>query len=64
MYSILLGYINNANNGDFINLKKKDVGFQDGSEREEAEREPPIMKTWRDVGDTLCRQNHQEEAKL
>jgi hypothetical protein len=29
-----------------------------------AENEPPIVKSWRDARDTLCRQNHQEEAKL
>jgi hypothetical protein len=23
-----------------------------------------IVKSWRDVGDTPCRQNHQEEAKF
>jgi hypothetical protein len=39
-------------------------GFQDGGYREEAESKPPIVKSWRDAGDTLCRQNHQEEAKL
>jgi hypothetical protein len=32
--------------------------FQDGGYREEAEREPPIVKSWRDAGDTLCRHNH------
>jgi hypothetical protein len=31
---------------------------QDGGEREEAESEPPIVKSWRDAGDTLCRHNH------
>jgi hypothetical protein len=30
----------------------------------EAESEPPVVKTWRDAGDTLCRQNHRKEAKL
>jgi hypothetical protein len=25
---------------------------------------PPIVKSWRDTGDTPCRQNHCEEAKL
>jgi hypothetical protein len=46
-------------------LKKKImVGFQGGSEREEAESVPPIVKSWRDAGDTPCRQNHREEAKL
>jgi hypothetical protein len=25
---------------------------------------PPIVKYWRDAGDTPCRQNHQEEANL
>jgi hypothetical protein len=33
-------------------------GFQDGSYREEEESEPPIVKSWRDAGDTLCRHNH------
>jgi hypothetical protein len=32
--------------------------------REEAESMPPKVKFWRDTGDTPCRQNHQEEAKL
>jgi hypothetical protein len=27
--------------------------LQDGGEREEAESEPPIVKSWRDAGDTL-----------
>jgi hypothetical protein len=35
---------------------------QDGSYREETESEPPIVKSWRDAGDTLCRHNHWEEA--
>jgi hypothetical protein len=34
-------------------------GFQDGSEREEAESEPPIVKSWRDTGDTLCSQRRE-----
>jgi hypothetical protein len=29
-----------------------------------AESMPPIVKSWRDTGDTPCRQKHQEEAKL
>jgi hypothetical protein len=33
-------------------------GFQDGGYREEAESKPPIVKSWRDAGDTLCRHNH------
>jgi hypothetical protein len=32
--------------------------FQDGDYREEAENVPPIVKSWRDAGDTPCRQNH------
>jgi hypothetical protein len=31
---------------------------------EETASEPPIVKSWRDAGDTICRQNHREEAKL
>jgi hypothetical protein len=38
--------------------------FQDGSQREEAESMPPIVKSWRDAGNTPYRQNHREEAKL
>jgi hypothetical protein len=30
----------------------------------EADSLPPIVKSWRDAGDTPCRQNHREEAKL
>jgi hypothetical protein len=45
-------------------FKTKFGEFQDGGYREEAESEPPIVKSWRDTGDTPCRQNHQEEAKL
>jgi hypothetical protein len=39
-------------------------GFQDGGKREETESMPPIVKSWTDAGDTPCRQNHREEAKL
>jgi hypothetical protein len=45
-------------------LKKKRSKFQDGGEREEAESMTPIVKSWKDAGDTPCRQNHREEAKL
>jgi hypothetical protein len=38
--------------------------WEDGGYREEAESKPPIVKSWRDTEDTLCRQNHQEKAKL
>jgi hypothetical protein len=38
--------------------------FQDGGYREEAESMPPKVKSWRDAGDTPCRQGHREEAKL
>jgi hypothetical protein len=31
--------------------------IQEGGQREEAESEPPIVKSWRDAGDALCRQN-------
>jgi hypothetical protein len=37
---------------------EKEERLQDGSQREEAESEPPIVKSWRDAGDTLCRHNH------
>jgi hypothetical protein len=38
--------------------KNVGIGFQDGGYREEAESEPPIVKSWRDAGDTLCRHKH------
>jgi hypothetical protein len=38
--------------------------FQDGDKREEAESVLPKIKSWRDVGNTPYRKNHQEEAKL
>jgi hypothetical protein len=45
--------------------KLLDKGFsQDGSWREEAENVSPKVKSWRDDGDTPCRQGHWEEAKL
>jgi hypothetical protein len=31
---------------------------------EEAQSMLPIAKSWRDAGDTPCRQNQREEAKL
>jgi hypothetical protein len=31
---------------------------------EEAESMPPTVKSWRNAGDTPCRQGYQEEAKL
>jgi hypothetical protein len=31
---------------------------------EEAESVLPKVKSWRDAGKTLCRKDHQEEAKL
>jgi hypothetical protein len=31
---------------------------------EEAESKPPIVKSWRDAGDTLSRQNHREEENF
>jgi hypothetical protein len=37
---------------------------QEELEREEAESMPPKVKSWRNTGDTPCRQGHQEEAKL
>jgi hypothetical protein len=40
------------------------TGFQDGGYREEAERVPPKVKSWRDAGDSPYRKNHQEEAKF
>jgi hypothetical protein len=45
-------------------LKIRFWRFQDGDEREEAEIMLPKVKSWRDTGETLCRKNHQEEAKL
>jgi hypothetical protein len=45
-------------------MKEEHGRFLDGGYREEAESELPIVKSWRDAGDTPCRQNHQEEAKL
>jgi hypothetical protein len=51
--------------GNFLNLIKNIYRrFQNGSYREEAERVPPKVKSWRDTGDTPCRKNHQETAKL
>jgi hypothetical protein len=38
--------------------------FQDGNYREEAENILPKVKSWRDAGNTPCRKNHREEAKL
>jgi hypothetical protein len=49
----------------FIKKILQDPGlFQDDSNREEAESMPLIVKSWRDTGDTPCRQNHREDAKL
>jgi hypothetical protein len=47
---------NNTKNYSWT-LKKIGGRFQHGGEREEAESEPPIVKPWRDTGDTLCRPN-------
>jgi hypothetical protein len=46
------------------NIRTMLGGFQDGGYREEAESVSPIVKSWRDAGDTPCKQNHREEAKL
>jgi hypothetical protein len=47
-----------------FNKNENFLRFQDGSYREEAESVSLIVKSWRDTGDTPCRQNHREEAKL
>jgi hypothetical protein len=44
--------------GWFNICKSINVGFQDGSYREEAESVLPKLKSWRDAGDTLYRKNH------
>jgi hypothetical protein len=38
--------------------------FQDVNKREEAESVLPKVKSWRDAGETPCKKNQQEEAKL
>jgi hypothetical protein len=43
---------------------RETIGFQDGNKREEAECVLSKVKSWRDVGDTPYRKNHQEQAKL
>jgi hypothetical protein len=45
-------------------MKNNAGEFQDGGKREEAKSMPPIVKHWRDAGETPCRQNHGEKAKL
>jgi hypothetical protein len=43
---------------EYHERKDKVKDFQDGCYREEAESMPPKVKSWRDAGDTPCRQGH------
>jgi hypothetical protein len=60
---LLLSFIINAAEREGKLLCQENSEW-DGGYREEAESVPPIVKSWRDAGDTPCRQNHREEAKL
>jgi hypothetical protein len=43
--------------------KKKDEDFQDGSQRKEVESMPLKVESWRDSGDTPCRQKPPRRGK-